>query len=83
MTFAQYSGTDLAANPILRREREGVPHGPERATKGDEDAISRSNGINGLERVFRGAVPSRTTGSGCCAVLGFPLVSAAGAVQTI
>jgi hypothetical protein len=47
-------------NPIAHRsrDRKGVPHGPQRATKGDEDAVSaRSNGIRSLDRVFRGASP--------------------------
>ena len=35
--------------------REGVPYGPRRATKSDEDASGRPNRINGLRRVFKGA----------------------------
>jgi len=38
------------------RDRQGVPYGPRRATKENEDANCRSNGINGLDRVFNGAV---------------------------
>ncbi len=47
------------ANPS--RDRQGVPYGPRRATKSDEDASGRPNRINGLRRVFKG-VPDGPAG---------------------
>ena len=47
------------------RDREGVPYGPRRATKSDQDASGRPNRINGLRRVFKGVPygPRRATKS--------------------
>ena len=42
-----------------RRIRKGVPHGPRRATKGDEDAAGGSRRISNLDRVFNGVVATR------------------------
>ena len=49
----------------LRRVFKGVPYGPRRATKSDEDASGRPNRINGLRRVFKGVPygPRRATKS--------------------
>ena len=34
---------------------EGVRRGPRRATKGEKDAAAVCDGVNSLDRVFRGA----------------------------
>jgi hypothetical protein len=64
----------LAFSLFLPRVFNRVPHGPRRATKGNEGAAARGDGINNLGCVFKGA-------EGLCVTSGTPLAHGRGSVR--